>query len=249
MNKYRLGQLSLLGKAEAIGFGGGDFYVEKIERAKANDIIRRNHYSGKIYNLSTEHHGVFIDRQLLGVLQWGAGMNPSSGGGIVEGAKNGEWLELNRMWLDDRAPRNSESKAISYSVKLLRHNRPEVKWLQSFADERCGALGVVYQASSFLYCGFHESIFWELDGIWYHNIAMTVRNDVERRGSALYLQENADRANRHVLRQFRYIRPLCKWARRNLLLPVLPYPKPADFIDRSGIPIYVDELSTYEEHE
>ena len=54
------------------------------------------------------------------------------------------------MWLSDDAPRNSESRAISYAVKYIRKACPSVVWIQSFADERCGGLGVVYQAANFL---------------------------------------------------------------------------------------------------
>ena len=52
------------------------------------------------------------------------------------------------MWLDDKAKRNSESMAVSYSFKYLRGKFPKVKWVQSFADERCGGFGIVYQACS-----------------------------------------------------------------------------------------------------
>jgi hypothetical protein len=38
-----------------------------------------------------------------------------------------------------------------------------------FADEQCGGLGVMYQATNFLYCGCHKAVFWKLDGEWYHD--------------------------------------------------------------------------------
>ena len=226
MSRYTIGQMSLFGHAQVIAFGCEGFDVRTIGRDVANDLICRNHYSGKVYPLSTEHHGIYIDGELLGVLQWGAGMNPDSGSSIVSGTKNGEWLELNRMWLDDAAPRNSESRAISFSIKLLRKTRPEVQWIQSFADERCGGLGVVYQACSFDYLGEHTSVFWELDGQWYHNISATVRGDaLSKRPSAAHLQANLEKATRHELRQFRYWKGLTKNAKRCLMLPILPYVK------------------------
>ena len=61
------------------------------------------------------------------------------------------------MWLSDDAPRNSESRAISYALKYIRRACPSVAWVQSYADERCQGLGVVYQACSFLYLGFHKA--------------------------------------------------------------------------------------------
>ena len=227
MKGYAFEQAALFGHAVPIGYGDHDFAVRDIARDVANQLIIANHYSGKVFPLSEHHHGVYIGGPLVGCLQWGPGMNPASGDGVVRGSRNGEWLELNRMWLDDVAPRNSESRAISYSIKLLRKQRPKVQWVQSFADERCGRLGVVYQACSFLYLGEHVSVFWELDGVWYHNIAATVRGDeLHRRKGAAFLQANIERAKRHEFRQFRYWRGLTNAAHRDLLLQPRDYPKP-----------------------
>lgn len=226
--RYIERQLSLFGGIpETIGFGTSAFCVQLIDCAMARSIIRLNHYSHSVVANSDTHLGVFMDEALCGVLQFGPAMNPASGGSIVEGATVETYRELNRMWLDDSAPRNSESRAISYAVKLLRRIRPSVNWIQSFADERCGRLGVVYQASNFLFCGSHESVFWELDGEWYHNICMTVRGEaLEGRKDAKHLQRHKDRAIRHTFTQYRYILPLHRSVLKRLKLQVLPYPKP-----------------------
>lgn len=223
----KTGQGGLIGHDEISGFGNHAFRVSLINRDKANDVIRRNHYSGSIVNNSYLHLGVFAGRDLKGVLQYGYAMNPASAGGVVKGTGNTQYLELNRMWISDDLPRNSESKAISYSLKLIRRLRPAVIWIQSFADERCGGrLGVVYQACSFLFCGSQEAVFWELDGVWYHNIAMTATDSVAKRKGAQVLQAAKDRAVRHVFNQYRYVKFLRQSWRKHLQLPVLPYPKP-----------------------
>jgi hypothetical protein len=64
-------------------------------------------------------------------------MNPASQASVVKDTEIDEYLELNRMWLSDEAPKNSESKAISYSIKYIKRKYPKIKWIQSFADERC----------------------------------------------------------------------------------------------------------------
>src|SRR5690606_10315182 len=109
-------QASLWGAREIRGFGSDGFYVKEIGRDLANEIIVKNHYSKKFYSATYIHLGVFINGDLLGVLQYGYAMNPASCGSVVEGTQMDEYLELNRMWLDDKAKRNSESKAISYSL-------------------------------------------------------------------------------------------------------------------------------------
>lgn len=223
---FIVSQPSLFGHPEPVGFGDKDFSVRMINRDDANSIIRRNHYSRTVFPNSLEHLGVFIGSDMVGVLQWGQAMNPASGASIVPGLTADRWRELNRMWVDDVAPRNTESRAISYSIKLLRRRVPGLAMLQSFADERCGGLGVVYQACSFGYYGEHTSTFWELDGDVYHNIAMTVK-DPGRAGRirAAHLQANRERAVRMDLRQFRYLRFLSAPAERSCTLTRQPYPK------------------------
>lgn len=215
----------LLGSREAIGFGNAAFRVEIIARLLANDLIRANHYSKRVYSGSTLHLGVFIGAQMVGVLQYGFAMNPASAGSVVEGTGMTEYLELNRMWLDDAAPRNSESKALAYSIRLIRRVRPAVKWIQSFADQRCGLFGTVYQAAGFTYHGEHMGIFWELDGEFYHNSLVT--NSKSANGPrASRIRANIDRATRHKLRQFRYLRFLKSRFAKGCRYPALPFPKP-----------------------
>jgi hypothetical protein len=216
----------LVGKQEIIGFGTDDYFVKEINRKKANAIIIKNHYSHKVYNATYIHLGVYMDSELVGVLQYGYAMNPASCGSVVADTELDEYLELNRMWIEDKAPRNSESKAISYSIKYIKGKYPKIKWIQSFADERCGGFGIVYQACSFLYYGEHTSSFWELDGVVYHNIQMTVSKDSKRyAGEAKKLQENKERAKRMKLRQFRYIKFIDKRCKEKCLLEQKAYPK------------------------
>ena len=219
-------QTALFGSREIIGFGSNDFHVKEIDRNKANDIIVKNHYSKKYYNATYIHLGVYMENNLVGVLQFGYAMNPASGGSVVKGTANDQYLELNRMWLDDIAPRNSESMAIAYSIRYIRSKFPKVKWIQSFADERCGGFGIVYQGANFEYYGEHTSDFWELDDEVYHNIQMTVSKGTKRYSPAVkYLQDNKDRAKRMTLRQFRYIYWIDHRWKKNVLLEQKPYPK------------------------
>lgn len=210
----------------AIGFGEANFYVALIDRKAANATIVANHYSRRTYNGSTLHLGVWVDGRMLGVLQYGYAMNPASAGSVVEGTGMSQYLELNRMWLDDAAPRNSESRALAASIRLIRRVRPEVRWIQSFADERCGLFGTVYQAAGFTFHGEHRGIFWELDGDWYHNTLMTAKGRRAEGPRAAYLLANRDRATRHLLRQFRYLRFLKPRFAKGCRYPPLPYPKP-----------------------
>lgn len=218
-------QQTLFGAREIIGFGSDDFYVKEIERKLANDLIVKNHYSKKFYNATYIHLGIFICGELLGVLQYGYAMNPASCGGVVEGTQMDEYLELNRMWLDDKAKRNSETMALSYSLRYIRSKFPKIKWIQSFADERCGCFGIVYQAASFSFYGEHISSFWSLDGETFHNSIMTSEKAGPRGYKLLNDPKNKDRVEKHTLRQFRYIKFIDKRWKKKCLLKEQPYLK------------------------
>ncbi len=216
-------QMSLFGHNKTVGFGDDSFFVKTIDRKKANDLIVKNHYSKKFYNATYIHLGVFIKNKLVGVLQYGYAMNPASCGSVVKDTEMDEYLELNRMWLDDCAPKNAESKAVSYSIKYIKKEFPKIKWVQSFADERCGCFGIVYQACSFSFYGEHLSKFWTLDEEVYHNSLMT--RDPKLSKSAKYLQENKERATSEELRQFRYIFFINKKSKSKCLLKEKKYLK------------------------
>lgn len=215
----------MFGKREVVGFGGESWHVKEIDRNLANKVIVKNHYSKKFYNASYIHLGVFIDGEMLGVLQYGYAMNPASCGSVVEGTRMDEYLELNRMWLDDKAPRNSESMAIGYSMRYIRSKFPKVKWIQSFADERCGGYGIVYQACSFKFYGEHIATFWELDGEVFHNSIKTSEKAGPRGYRLLNAPENKDRVTFSKLRQFRYIKFVDPRWEKKCLLKQMPYIK------------------------
>ena len=209
------------------GFGCRAFFVAQLPCRDAKSIITRFHYSHRVVNNSYLHLGVYLEGALEGVLQFGYMLNPARAGKVVAGTVQGEYMELNRMWLSDEAPRNSESRAISYAVKYIRRACPSVAWIQSFADERCGGLGVVYQAANFLYIGCHKTTFYTLDGETYHEMLLTAHKKGGQRGEKL--RENLHRAGKQTLRQFRYIFFLKRHWMRRLKLKVQPYPKPIDF--------------------
>ena len=232
-------QLPMFGSKDVIGYGDSVFNVKEIDKDLANATIIKNHYSGKIYNGTYIHLGVFINNEFMGVLQYGYAMNPASCGSVVNGTEKHQYLELNRMWLDDKAKRNSESMAISYSVKYIKgkfkvsndrnvqqHQLPcIIKWIQSFADERCGGLGIVYQACSFRYYGEHTSSFWELYGETFHNSIKTSEKAGKRGYRLLNNPKNKDRVNHYELRQFRYIKFLDKSWVKKCKYKEQPYPK------------------------
>jgi hypothetical protein len=219
-------QISLYGEPDCIGFGNAEFYVKEIPKKISNKMIIENHYSKKVAGFATTYIylGVFENDKLLGTLQYGFMMNPASAKNIVEGTGIYEHLELNRMWLSDEIKgKYPESRAISFSIKYIKRKFPKIKWIQSFADERCGGFGIVYQACSFDFYGEHTSEFYSLDGEYVHKIALTHHADTR----PLYqkIRARKDELQKESLRQFRYIKFLNQKWKKKCLLEQKPYIK------------------------
>lgn len=225
-------QETLFGSREAVGFGDASFHVSVIARDVANETIRTRHYSGKYVNNSYVHLGVFVDGVMMGVLQFGYAMNPASGDSVVIGTPNDGYLELNRMWMDDAAPRFSESRAIAHAIRYIRRAYPTVRWIQSFADERCGLNGKVYQASNFGFYGEHVSVFWEVDGEFFHNIVATTETSRAGTRALQRFKAGRDRAIRHEFRQFRYLYFMQPRFEKGCVFKRLPYPAVGKFAGR-----------------
>lgn len=132
-----------------------EIIVKVIPSNIANEFVKKNHYSGKVVNMSNLHFGCFLDNKLHGVMSYGPPMDKRNVLSLVNsGIKNtnkkwNEMLELNRMAFDDYLPKYSESRCIAISIRLIKKNAPQIKWLLSYSDAtQCGD-GTIYRASGF----------------------------------------------------------------------------------------------------
>ena len=132
-----------------------EIIVKVINSKTANEFVKKHHYSGKVVNMSNLHFGCFLDGKLHGVMSYGSPMDkrnvlPLVDSGIKDLNKRWhEMLELNRMAFDDYLPKYSESRCIAISIRLIKKNAPQIKWLLSYSDAtQCGD-GTIYRASGF----------------------------------------------------------------------------------------------------
>lgn len=134
-----------------------DIKLKVIPARIANDFIKRYHYSGKVVPNSNLHFGAFLDGSLHGVMQYGPSINKKGTMNLVKDTGWNEFIELNRMAFDEYLPRNSESRCIAISIKLIKKNAPHIRWIISFADAaQCGD-GTIYRASGFKLVGITEN--------------------------------------------------------------------------------------------
>lgn len=132
-----------------------EIIVKVINSKVANAFVKKHHYSGKVVNMSSLHFGCFLDNQLHGVMSYGSPMDKRNVLPLVDSGEtdiNKRWnemLELNRMAFDDYLPKYSESRCIAISIRMIKKNAPQIKWILSYSDAtQCGD-GTIYRASGF----------------------------------------------------------------------------------------------------
>lgn len=129
-------------------FKAKDIIIKPIDSISAKKIVQMYHYSGKTTQNSQIHFGVFIGNSLQGALQFGPSIDKRRMAQNL-GIGFNESLELNRMALSDKLPKNSESRALGICMRILKKAYPHLKVIISFADAcQCGD-GTIYKASGF----------------------------------------------------------------------------------------------------
>jgi hypothetical protein len=124
--------------------------VDPITSREAAALVVEHHYLHRRPPIS-HAYGLYDDTDtLVGVVTFGTpasrhlqvGACPSSPADVIE---------LNRLWVSDAMPRNTESWFVSRALKLL-----PPKIVVSYADTKEGHQGYVYRALNFYYAGWTD---------------------------------------------------------------------------------------------
>lgn len=232
-----------------------DIVLKVIPATIAIPFVKAHHYSGSVVGNSKLHFGVFLDGQLHGVMSYGPSMNKQQMIGLVEGTGWNEFMELNRMAFDSVLPRNSESRAIAMSIRLLKKYAPQVKWLISFADACSCGDGTIYRAANFVLTGIkpNEALCILPDGTQLHKMALSANPTTPRKelgGRCHFDYTNGRFAWKEFLQasgsrllegwQLRYIYFIDPECRKRLTVPEIPFSK----IDEIGAGMYKGEKVT-----
>lgn len=229
-----------------------DIVMKVIPSKIANDFIRKHHYSGKVVNNSCLHFGAFLDGKLHGVMSYGPSLDKSKIIRLVEGTKWNEFLELNRMAFDEYLPKNSESRCISLSLKLIKKNAPHIKWVISFADGCSCGDGTIYRASNFILTDIrkNDGLYLLPNGEVIHQLTVMSNPNQPRKeldGKTFFeiskgkysikAYINYTHAKAKEGYQLRYIYFIDRSYRQRLTVPEIPFSK----IDEMGAGMYKGE--------
>lgn len=126
-----------------------NYMVLKIESRKAREVVIKHHYLHRAPPCS-ECFGLFAYNVLIGVVIYGVpashhvrkGMCPSNPALVYE---------LNRLWVSDACPRNTESWFVRKTLGMM-----SSRIIVSYADTAHGHNGTVYRAMGFEYAGWTD---------------------------------------------------------------------------------------------
>lgn len=147
------------------------FELRVVDSSFAKDFMSTHHYSQTCPNLYYAL-GFYHEGQLACLACYG----PPGGRLIAQALLNDGTAknvsELVRLFAFDWSPKNTESYCIGKSINWLKHNCPNLELLVSYADPNWGHLGIIYQATNWLYTGQGSRIVdayeFFIDGEWTH---------------------------------------------------------------------------------
>ena len=132
---------------DAEGVYIGEYNIEKISYADTKPFILDIHYAKRMPSISYAY-GLYKKNNLIGIISYGSPVSPSLCKGIAGENNRSLVLELNRLVLKNNE-KNQASMLIGASLRLL----PKPKIIVSYADTAQNHLGVVYQATNFMFTG------------------------------------------------------------------------------------------------
>ena len=217
-----------------------EIIVKVIPAKIANEFVKKHHYSGKIVNNSSLHFGCFLDNNLHGVMSYGSPFDKSRVLGMVQPCLWNEMLELNRMAFDDYLPKNSESRCLAVSIKLIKKNAPHIKWLLSFSDGTQSGDGTIYRASGFYLTSVkpNSSIIELPNGKRVASMTFTKGKYILQQNGKASIPEGSKKLAGFQLRYIYLIDKTCK-----ITVPILPFSK----IDEMGAGMYKGQRVSLQE--
>lgn len=123
--------------------------VQQVSSQQAIAVVVKHHYLHRKAPISFAF-GLYKGPKLMGVVTFGT--PPSRH--LQKSACPSDpslVLELNRLWVDDALPRNTESWFVSRALKMM---PPRI--IVSYADPKFGHYGYVYRALNFNYAGWTD---------------------------------------------------------------------------------------------
>lgn len=143
------------------------------------------HYSKAMPSGKLVRFGVWEDKEFIGSVLFGTGANPHIAS--IVNLTPYEVCELVRVALSKH--KNPVSKIVSFCMKKLRKDFPNIKAVVSYADPMQNHKGKIYQAMNWIYLGETKGqTHFMLDGKFYHSRTINQKK-IERKDFDLSLYD------------------------------------------------------------
>ena len=143
-----------------------DIYtIKPITYQEAMDIVVANHYLHRRAPCSFAF-GLFENEtnDIAGVIVYGTPSSSTLRAGLCGVEEKNNVIELTRLWIKDGTPKNTESFLIGNTL-----SRVNKEIIVSFAEIQQGHLGIVYQATNWIYTGLSaKRSNWTIKGVNKH---------------------------------------------------------------------------------
>ena len=154
------------------------FIVKPIKRFETHDWFLNKHYAKRVPSI-TYCYGLYDTNKLLqGVISFGSPASKPLVVGAFKGKYQKDFLELNRLCINDNLEKNVLSFFVSQSIKLL--EKPKV--IVSYADTSQNHHGYIYQATNWIYTGLSDKrTEWRMRGNNKHSKTICEQYTLEER--------------------------------------------------------------------
>ncbi len=119
----------------------------QIGNEAASIAYKEWHYLGETRFISTVNFGAYWENKLEGAISYGSPNATELEGYFGRHNQHG-WWEIKRLAMSPVCPKNSESRFIGYTLKMLK-KLFFVKGVVTYADDGVGHVGTIYKASGF----------------------------------------------------------------------------------------------------
>jgi len=137
----------------------------------AKYAVERWHYSKTMPASATARLGVWEAGQFIGCVLFSKGHNRHASNPY--GLLPTECCELTRIALTQHEV--PVSKVLSIAIKMLKEHFDRLRLIISYADAKQGHLGIIYQASNWIYIGTTQSNCMKINDKIYHKRAVSIK--------------------------------------------------------------------------
>lgn len=139
------------------------YEIKRIDYNTAMDLVVKNHYLHRKCPCSFAY-GLFESSEIIGCIVYGTPSSAPLRRGICGDSEKSNVIELTRLWIQDGTPKNTESFLIGNTLRLV-----DKEIIVSYAEIEQGHVGVVYQATNWIYTGLSaKRTNWTIEGIDKH---------------------------------------------------------------------------------